>query len=90
MQVPPIVLSTLERSINRALSREPEGRAALEALKGRIVELKLDDLGLVVWAASNGRIMRLCAESPGRHDLRLSGSGPALLRELVRQLPLPS
>jgi ubiquinone biosynthesis accessory factor UbiJ len=83
MQVAHIVLSTLERSINRTLAREPEGRAALEALKGRIVEMHLDDLDLSVWMASNGRSLRLCGESPGRHDLRLSGNGPALLRAAV-------
>lgn len=80
MKVPAMVLSTLERSINRVLATAPGGPRALQDLDGTVFELALTDLELSVWVASNGRSLRLSAEPPGECQLRISGRSADMLR----------
>jgi ubiquinone biosynthesis accessory factor UbiJ len=80
MQIPTIILSTLERSINRVLLTAAGGQAAIQGLDGKVIKLQLDDLGVSVWIASNGRSLRLSAVDPGRQDLCLSGRSGEMLK----------
>jgi len=80
MKIPHMLLTTLERSINRVLVTAAGGPAAIQALDGKVIELYLSDLDLSVWAASNGRSLRLSSVDPGHRDLKLSGRAPELLR----------
>ncbi len=80
MEVPAIVLSTLERSINRVLTHAPGGRRALQDLDGTAFELHLSDLDISVWAASNGRILRLSSVDPGNARLSISGRSADMLK----------
>ncbi|MDQ2069859.1 ubiquinone biosynthesis accessory factor UbiJ [Natronospira bacteriovora] len=80
MQIPTIILSTLERSINRVLMTAAGGQAAIQGLDGKVLELHLDDLDVSVWIASNGRSLRLSAVDPGHRDLKLSGRSVEMLK----------
>jgi ubiquinone biosynthesis accessory factor UbiJ len=80
MQIPTIILSTLERSINRVLLTAAGGQAAIQGLDGKVIKLQLDDLAVSVWIASNGRSLRLSAVDPGRQDLCLSGRSGEMLK----------
>ncbi|MEA5444972.1 SCP2 sterol-binding domain-containing protein [Gammaproteobacteria bacterium AB-CW1] len=80
MQIPNILLTTLERSINRVLASAAGGPAAIQGLEGRVIQLYLQDLDISVWIASNGRSLRLSAVDPQRQDLKLSGRAPELLK----------
>lgn len=80
MQIPSMLLTTLERSINRVLATAAGGPQAIQTLEGKVIEIYMEDLDLSVWAASNGRSLRLSAEDPGRRDLRLSGRAPEMLK----------
>lgn len=80
MQIPAMVLSTLERSINRVLASAPGGPRAIQDLDGTVFELALTDLELSVWVASNGRSLRLSAEPPGECQLRIAGPSAVMLR----------
>lgn len=80
MQIPTMILSTLERSINRVLATAAGGQTAIQGLDGKVIELHLDDLDLSVWIASNGRSLRLSSVDPGRQDLRLSGRSSEMLK----------
>lgn len=80
MQIPTMILSTLERSINRVLSTAAGGPQAIQTLDGKVIEIHLQDLDVSVWAASNGRSLRLSAVDPGRRDLRLAGRSSEMLK----------
>ncbi|MCP1728113.1 ubiquinone biosynthesis protein UbiJ [Natronospira proteinivora] len=80
MKIPHMLLTTLERSINRVLATAAGGPAAIQGLDGKVLELYLSDLDLSVWVASNGRSLRLSAVDPGHQDLKLSGRAPELLK----------
>jgi len=75
-----MLLTTLERSINRVLLTAAGGPAAIQDLEGKVIELHLDDLDVSVWAASNGRSLRLSSVNPGKQDLRVSGRSSEMLK----------
>ena len=84
---PSLGLEVLEKVINHALALDPESRAKIQALEGKVVALNIEGLGLkgyLLPCRDGIRLQRYCEGEP---DVTISGAPLSLLRMGLSRQP---
>lgn len=77
------LLGPLEAAIRRALAFDPDTRARIKALHGRVVEVNLTGVQQVVYVSLEQEEIRLSTGEGAEPDLRLAGSPVAFARYVM-------
>lgn len=77
--LPAAALAALEEAVNRSLALDPETRARLAELEGRVIALELQGLEQTLYLLPGSSGVRLLGRYEGEPDTTLSGTPLALL-----------
>ena len=80
MNLPAVVLASLEIALNRCLALDPETLSRLEAMTGRVIAVELRGLGITLYMAPHGGGIQLLRDYGGTADAVISGAPLSLAR----------
>lgn len=81
--LPAVLAGLLQAAINRLLATDENSAERLRRLDGRVVELRLEGLGIVLWFAFTRYRVQVDLASEREADTVISGSPPALFAMAV-------
>ena len=80
MKVPQILIATIENAFNRLLALDPEAKAQLAAMEGRIICLQLEGINIRLYLFPDAEDVMILDDFDGEADTTISGTPLALAK----------